>query len=149
MSTSVRSFVKSPLMMQPSSPVLSLVTRAGFMVITLRQSNNPPNGKWRAKSRACWSFFYIKRSVHKEYVLTGQRASCLYCSDILQWLHESIRDSALNFGDKGSGCCTATHLFTLPFLSGNFWPKTTWLSSSTHPTDLTWPPVTFLFPWLK
>jgi hypothetical protein len=30
--------------MQLSCPELSLVTRAGFMVMTLTQSNNPPNG---------------------------------------------------------------------------------------------------------
>jgi hypothetical protein len=32
-------------MMQHSCPGLSLVTRAGFTVRTLRQSNNPSNGK--------------------------------------------------------------------------------------------------------
>jgi hypothetical protein len=31
--------------MQPSCPGLSLVTRAVFTVMTLRQSNNPPNEK--------------------------------------------------------------------------------------------------------
>jgi hypothetical protein len=32
---------------QPSSPGLSLATRAGFTVMTLRQCNNPLNGKIR------------------------------------------------------------------------------------------------------
>jgi hypothetical protein len=31
---------------------LSLVTRAGFMVTTLRQSNNPPNGKVKSKVKS-------------------------------------------------------------------------------------------------
>jgi hypothetical protein len=46
--------------MQPSCPGLSLVKRARFTVMTLRQSNNSLNGKvrnnwdrWKAKSRAC------------------------------------------------------------------------------------------------
>jgi hypothetical protein len=39
----MRSFIKSPLMMQPSCPEIKLVTRAGFLVMTLIQSNNPPN----------------------------------------------------------------------------------------------------------
>jgi hypothetical protein len=38
-------FVRSPLTMQPSCPGLSLVTRAGFAVMTLRHRNNLPNGK--------------------------------------------------------------------------------------------------------
>jgi hypothetical protein len=32
-------------MMQPSCPGLSLVTRDGFTVMTLKQSNNLPNGE--------------------------------------------------------------------------------------------------------
>jgi hypothetical protein len=34
-----------PPMMQASCPGLSLVMRAGFTVMTLRQSNNAPTGK--------------------------------------------------------------------------------------------------------
>jgi hypothetical protein len=36
---------KGTVMMQPSCSGLSLVMRAGFMVMALRQSNNPSNGK--------------------------------------------------------------------------------------------------------
>jgi hypothetical protein len=47
---------------------------------------------------------------------------------------------APNFGDKGTGfCITTTYRLTLPSSLGNFWQKTTWLSSSTHPTCMTWP----------
>jgi hypothetical protein len=49
-------------------------------------------------------------------------------------------DFTLKFGNKRTGCCIKT--------TGNFLPKT-WLLSPTHPTHLTWPPATFLFPWLK
>jgi hypothetical protein len=61
--------------MKPSCTGLSLVTRAGLMVITLRQSNNPPNEKvqthqdrkrrnrWRAKSRVCPSFSLTSRGL--------------------------------------------------------------------------------------
>jgi hypothetical protein len=39
---------KGTVMMQPSCPGLSLVTTAGFMVMTLRQSNDPPSEKVQA-----------------------------------------------------------------------------------------------------
>jgi hypothetical protein len=59
--------------MQPSCPRISLVRRARFTIMTLRQSSRPPNGKvqthrdrkrrgrWRAKSRACSSFSLTSR----------------------------------------------------------------------------------------
>jgi hypothetical protein len=51
-------------------------------------------------------------------------------------------DFVQNFDNKKTGCyIMIAHHFTLPFSPGNFWPKTTWLSSLTHPT--------FLFPQLK
>jgi hypothetical protein len=50
---------------------------------------------------------------------------------------KTCEDFILNFGDKRTGCCiTTTHRLTLPFATGNFWPKTTWLSSPTNPTFL-------------
>jgi hypothetical protein len=51
-----------------------------------------------------------------------------------------FEDFAPNFEDKGTGCCINTTLhFTLPFSPANFWLKTTWLSSPTHPTFLCFP----------
>jgi hypothetical protein len=45
-----------------------------------------------------------------------------------------------NFGDKWTGCCImTTRCLTLPFSPGNFWPKTTWLSSHNYPTFLCFP----------
>jgi hypothetical protein len=55
-SVSPKSFVGSLPMVQPSCSGLSLVMKAGFMVMTLGQSNNLPNGKGRAKSIASSSF---------------------------------------------------------------------------------------------
>jgi hypothetical protein len=74
-STFARRFVRSPPAMQSTSPGLSLVMRPGFIIMTLRQSNNPLNGKvqtprdrkrrdrWRAKSRACSSFALTSREL--------------------------------------------------------------------------------------
>jgi hypothetical protein len=46
-----------------------------------------------------------------------------------------LENFALNFGDKRTGSCImTTHQLTLHFSLGNFWPKTTQLSSPTHPT---------------
>ena len=44
-SASVLKFVSSPPTMKRSCLELSQVMRAGFMVTTLRQSDNPPSGK--------------------------------------------------------------------------------------------------------
>jgi hypothetical protein len=68
---------------------------------------------------------------------------------ILLWhCVKMCEDFAPNFNGKITGCCiTTTHRLILPFSKGNFWPKTTWLSSPTHPTflfspieDKTWRP---------
>jgi hypothetical protein len=41
------------------------------------------------------------------------------------------------FGDKRTGCCISTmYRLTLPLSPWNFLPKSTWLSSPTHPTFL-------------
>jgi hypothetical protein len=80
---------------QPSCPGLSLVMRAGFMIMTRRQRNNPPNDKIQThrleKVRQVKSkfksmliiFFNIKRIAHEEFVLAGQTVNsayyCVYC----------------------------------------------------------------------
>jgi hypothetical protein len=73
-----------------SCPGLSLVTRAGFTVTILRQSNKPPNGKVQTprpkKVRQVKSevksmhiiSFDIKGIVHNEFVLEGQRVNSAY-----------------------------------------------------------------------
>jgi hypothetical protein len=79
---------KGTATMKLSRPGLSLVTRAGFMVMTLRQSNIPHNGKVQthrdqkrgrqAKSKAKSMFIIfidIKGIVHKEFGLAGQTVS--------------------------------------------------------------------------
>jgi hypothetical protein len=68
---------------------LLMMTRAGFTVMTLRQSNNLTNGKvqiHRKKARQVQSkvksmliiSFDIKGTVHKEFVLAGQRINSAY-----------------------------------------------------------------------
>jgi hypothetical protein len=128
--------------------------------MTLRQCNNPSNRKvqthrdrkrqdrWRAESRVCSSFSSTSRGLFtknsswqaKQWIL---HATVTFYGDCVKM----CKEFALNFGDKRIGCCImATHRLTLPFSPGNYWPKTPWLSSPTHPTHLTWPPATFLFP---
>jgi hypothetical protein len=75
-------------MMESSCPWLSLVMRAGFTVMTLKQSNNPPKRKVKSMLIV---FFDIKGIVHKEFVLTGQTANSKYCCDIIWQLHENVR----------------------------------------------------------
>jgi hypothetical protein len=108
---------------------LSLMTRTGFTVMTLRQSNNPPNGKvethqdrkrrdrLRAKSRACSSIsltssrlftknssWHAKRSI-PHTVVTFYGDCVKMCDDFAQ-----------KFGDKTIDCCNTTMLhLTLPF----------------------------------
>jgi hypothetical protein len=66
MSTSERSFIRSPPTMQFSYLGLSLVTRAGFADMTLRQSNNPPNRKVKSSFKSMLILFFdIKGIVHE------------------------------------------------------------------------------------
>jgi hypothetical protein len=111
--TSARSFVRSPPTMQPSCPGLSMVMRTGLTVMTLRQSNNPPNIKiqthqdrkrrdrWRAKSRACSSFSLTSRGLFiKNSSWQAEQSSphttVMFYSDCVKM----CEDFALNFGDK-------------------------------------------------
>jgi hypothetical protein len=141
--------------MQPSCPGLSLVMRAGLMVMTLRQSNSPPNWKvqthcdwqmqdrWRAKSRALHPFLWHQGDCSQRISPLGQTVNSAYNCDVLWRLRENVQ--SLNFDDKRIGCCIMTmHCLTLPSSPGNFWPKITWLLSFTHPTHLIWPHATFL-----
>jgi hypothetical protein len=74
----------------------------------------------------------------KQPVLHTTVTFCVDCMKMCEGL-------APNFCDKRTGyCIMTTHRLTLPFSPQNFWPKTTWLSSPTHPTHLTWSPATFL-----
>jgi hypothetical protein len=88
--------------MQPPCSVLSLVTKAGFTVMTRRQSKIPPNGKVqthreenerqmesKVKSMLIISFD-IKGIVHKEFVLTDQTVNTAYFCDISLRLRENV-----------------------------------------------------------
>jgi hypothetical protein len=73
-------------------------------------------------------FFDIKRIVHKEFVLAGQKL----ISHTPVTFHEDcvkmFEDFTTNFSNIRIGCCTMTK--HCPLSPENFWPKTTWLPSS-------------------
>jgi hypothetical protein len=90
-------------------------------------SSKPENArqlKSKVKSMLIISFDF-KGVVYKAFVQACQTFNTAYYCDF--------------FGAKRTGCCiTTTHRLTLPFHQGYFFflPKTTWLSSPTHPTFL-------------
>jgi hypothetical protein len=144
-------------MMKPSRPGSSLVMRVGFMVTTLRQSNNPPSEKdpchqVQKKVRLVKSnvksmivtFFDIKGIVHKEFVPTGQNVNSGFYCDILWGNCVNMReDVAPNFGENRPGCFTMTMpSLALPSSPSSSWQKTKCLSSLTRHTPLIWYPVT-------
>jgi hypothetical protein len=107
--------------------------------------------RWRAKTRA-WSSFSLTlswlftKNSSKQAKQSISYTTVMFYGDCMK----ICEDLAPNCGCERTGCCiTTTHSLTFPFSPGNFWPKTTWLLSSTHPTRPTWPPATFLFPRLK
>jgi hypothetical protein len=76
--------------------------------------------------------------------VAGQTANSTYYCEVLQWLHENVRDFNPNLCNKRTGCWIMTvHHLTLPISRGNFLLQS-WLSSPIHPTCLTLPPATFL-----
>jgi hypothetical protein len=53
--------------------------RAGFTVMTLRQSDNPPNGKMKSKVKGMLIIFFdIKGIVHKEFLPAGRTVNSAY-----------------------------------------------------------------------
>jgi hypothetical protein len=86
----------------------------------------------------------LRADFHKEFVLAGLLVDSAYCCDVYGNCVnvKMCEDFAPNFGEKRTYRCIMTmHRLTLLFSPGNFWPKATWLSSSTHPS--------FLFPPLQ
>jgi hypothetical protein len=129
--------------MQFSCPGLSLVTRAAFTVMTLRETNNHPNGKfkinsdrksqdwWRVKSKACSSFSLTLVIVQKEFVLAGQTVPHTAVSFYGDY-GRICEDFVPNFAVKETGYCfTTTRRLTLSCLPGNCWPQTKLLLSPT------------------
>jgi hypothetical protein len=77
--------------MQPPCPVLSLVTRAGFMIMT-ETKQNPASGKAKSKVKSMLIIFFdIKGIVCKEFVLASQTVNSAYYCCILQRLHENVQ----------------------------------------------------------
>jgi hypothetical protein len=95
MSWSARSFVRSPPKMQPSCPALSLVTRVGFTLITLRQSNNLTNGKvqdhWEQSQEHSHNFLRHKGDCSQRIGSSRPNSQLCVPLDILRLLRESMR----------------------------------------------------------
>jgi hypothetical protein len=115
--------------MQPSCPGLSLMRKAGFTIMTLRQSNNPPNVKvdnrrdWerrdrcgrKSTSRSSFSLpsrgLFTKNSSWQAKRSITHTTVTFYCDCV-----KMCEDFAPNFGDKRTGCSSTTrHRLTLPF----------------------------------
>jgi hypothetical protein len=123
--------------MQPSCPGLSLVTRAGFMVMMLRQRNNPPNGKAQGhrdrkrrdtvKSKVksmLIIFFDIKGIVNNEFALAGQTVSSAYYYNVLRRLHENVRRPRPKLWLKENWLLHHNNALShTSFLTRNFLPK--------------------------
>jgi hypothetical protein len=89
-------------------------------------------------------FFYIERAVHV-FILAGQTVDSTYYCDVLWQFHENVQKLRPELWQQKNWLLhhnnnASSHT---SFSPGNFLPKTTWLSSSSHPTHLTWSPATF------
>ena len=167
-STYALNFISSPPMMKLSCPGSPLVTRSGFTVTTLRQSNNLPSGKpqrhrgqkrpdrWKVMSTALSSLSLTPRGLCTRNL----------CQQVKMWISGSTatfcgyyvktcEEVAPNFGENRPDCFTMTSpRLTLLSSSTSFWRKTRWLSSPTQQTPLIWHPsppqdttVHMLWPW--
>jgi hypothetical protein len=58
-------------------------------------------------------FFYIKGTVHKEFILAGQTVSSSYYCEVLWWLHEFVQRLHPEFWSQNNWLLlTATHCLT-------------------------------------
>jgi hypothetical protein len=78
------------------------------MVMILRQSNSSPNGKPNFTKTKNGETVYIKRTVHKGFVLAGQTVNSAYYCDILHWLHENVRGLHPKLWQQRTGHCITT-----------------------------------------
>jgi hypothetical protein len=105
------------------------------------RANRKRRDRWRPKSRACSSFSLTSRGLFTKN--SSWQAKQSIPNITARFYGDCVKmceDFAPKFGDKRTGCCiTTTHCFALPFSPGNFLPKATWLSSSTHPTSFYFP----------
>jgi hypothetical protein len=111
--------------------------------MTLRQSNNSPNGKVKSKVKSMLIvLFDIKGMVHKEFVLAGQTFNSAHYCDVIQRLCENVRTFRPEFWRQNTACCiTTTHRLRFPFSPGFFYQK----QNDCFPQ----PPYFSLFPLLK
>jgi hypothetical protein len=96
-------------------------------------------------------FFDIKEIVHKEFVLAGQTVNSSHYCDILRKLRENVQRlryelwRQTNWLLHHDNAPSHSSIFTRESLTNNNMT----CHPPTHPTSLTWPPATFLFPRLK
>ena len=161
---SALNFISSPQTMKRSCLGSSLVMRAGFMVMTLRQSDNPPSGKapchqgqkrpdrWKAISRA-WSSLSLTsrglctKNLSQQAKLWILGSTAMFCSDCVK----TCSVITPYFGENRPGCFTMTtpHL-TLPSSPSSFWQKTKCLVIPYPPYSPDLAPCDFfLFPKMK
>jgi hypothetical protein len=117
--------------MQPSPPGTSQVTWAGFTVVTLRQSNNPPSSSKLAETEKGGtgeeqSQEHVHHFLwHKEFCLVGRNSQSAYYSHVWRRLHENMRrlHSELwrqkNWMLHQGNALSHTSIFTREFLTKN------------------------------
>jgi hypothetical protein len=87
----------------------------------------------------------IKGVVHKDFILAGQTVSSTYYHDLLWQLLENVCIFHLKpCRQKNWLLHRKNGLSHAPFITRECLIETTWLSSPTNPTHLTWSPATFL-----
>jgi hypothetical protein len=87
--------------------------------MTLRQSNNPPNGEVHTHRTEKGETYDVKVFAHKELIMADQAATAAYYCDGYGDYVKMCEDFAPNFDDKTTGCyMTTMHSLILPFSSG-------------------------------
>jgi hypothetical protein len=108
--------------MQPSCPGFSMVTRAGFTVMALRQSYILPNRNVQTR-REIGEEQSQEHAHHIPFISRGLLTKNSSWQAEQSVLHTNVMSDGdcANFGDKRTDCCvTTTHRLTLPFTPGNF-----------------------------
>jgi hypothetical protein len=119
---------KATATMQLSCPGLTMVPKAGFTVMTLRQTNNPPNGKVQTHRDRQRKTSEDQSQEHAHHFLRHKVGTSWQAKQ--QILHTTVtfygdcvkmsEDFAPNFGAGTTVCCITTHRLTLPFSPGTF-----------------------------
>jgi hypothetical protein len=82
-------------------------------------------------------FFNIKGIVHKEYVLANKTANSANCCNVFRRLRENVLRLCLEIWQQTYWLLHHNAPSHTSFFTREFFTKTTWLSSPTQPTRLT------------